>query len=209
MPVTILRDDYAAWLDKVRPELQKLGGMTIRVGVLGQENGELLMIANVHEFGATIRPSRARNLAIPCSPRARKAKPADFDDAFVWQDDSNPAVRWLVRPLPENKLEFLYMLVSQVTIPERSFIRASYDAKKDVLYRAVERAVGSVITGEITAQQAADQIGNAAVGSVKRYMGTLAPPKSAITLAADPRHNKPLMSSGRLRNSITYEVIWA
>ena len=133
MPVTILRDDYAAWLDKVRPELQKLGGMTIRVGVLGQEAGELLMSANVHEFGATIRPSRARNLAIPCSPRARKAKPADFDDAFVWQDDSNPAVRWLVRPLPENKLEFLYMLVSQVTIPGRSFIRASYGAKQDVL----------------------------------------------------------------------------
>lgn len=45
MPTTILRDDYAAWLDKVRPELQKLGGMTIRVGVLGQEDGELLMIA--------------------------------------------------------------------------------------------------------------------------------------------------------------------
>lgn len=209
MPVTILRDSYAAWLDKVHPELDRLGGASVRVGVLGQADGELLMIANVHEFGATIRPKRARNLAIPCSPRAKNAKPADFDDAFVWQDDSNPSVRWLVRPLTQNKLEFLYMLVSQVSLPERSFIRASYDAKKNVLHKAVIRAVGLVVTGELTAQQAADQIGNAAVGIVKRYMGTLAPPKSSITLAADPRHNKPLMSSGRLRNSITYEVTWS
>lgn len=77
-----------------------------------------------------------------------------------------------------------------------------------MLHSAVVRAVGLVVTGDLTAQQAADQIGNAAVGIVKRYMGTLAPPKSGITLAADPRHNKPLMSSGRLRNAITYEVIW-
>ena len=89
----------------------------------------------------------------------------------------------------------MFLLLPSVTIPERSFIRASYDGNKDVLAKACENAVRRLILGELTADQACHNIGTAAVAIVKRYMRTVQPPKTA-----------PLVQTGRLRDSITYEV---
>ena len=93
-----------------------------------------------------------------------------------------------------------------VTIPERSFIRAGYDENKDLLAKACENAVRRVVLGELTAEQACHNIGTAAVAMIKKYMRTVQPAKGSITLASAPGKTTPLVQTGRLRDSITYEV---
>ena len=93
----IVQDDISEWRKRVRAELNRLAQMQIRVGVLGSEEGELLRIAYVHEFGATISPRNARNLAIPLSPAARKKSPRDYDDAFRRDNSRGTAFSTIVR----------------------------------------------------------------------------------------------------------------
>jgi len=69
--VTVERDDWTPWYERTKAELAQLAQAEIHVGILGSADGELLKIAAVHEFGATIHPRNAKNLAIPLSPRAR------------------------------------------------------------------------------------------------------------------------------------------
>ena len=66
--VTVERDDWTPWYERTKAELAQLAQAEIHVGILGSAGGELLKIAAVHEFGATIHPRNAKNLAIPLSP---------------------------------------------------------------------------------------------------------------------------------------------
>ena len=63
-----------------------------------------------------------------------------------------------------------------------------------------------MVLGELTAEQACHNIGTAAVAMIKKYMRTVQPAKGSITLASAPGKTTPLVQTGRLRDSITYEV---
>ncbi len=201
--VTVERDDWTPWYERTKAELAQLAQAEIHVGILSSAGGELLKIAAVHEFGATIHPRNAKNLAIPLSPRARGGRPPGFDDPWTYDNGED---RFLVRDKGKTGLEFLYLLLPSVTIPERSFIRAGYDENKDLLAKACENAVRRVVLGELTAEQACHNIGTAAVAMIKKYMRTVQPAKGSITLASAPGKTTPLVQTGRLRDSITYEV---
>lgn len=201
--VTVERDDWTPWYERTKAELAQLAQAEIHVGILSSAGGELLKIAAVHEFGATIHPRNAKNLAIPLSPRARGRSPRDFDDLWTYDNGED---RFLVRDKGKTGLEFLYLLLPSVTIPERSFIRAGYDENKDLLAKACENAVRRVVLGELTAEQACHNIGTAAVAMIKKYMRTVQPAKGSITLASAPGKTTPLIQTGRLRDSIIYEV---
>lgn len=200
----VLRDDISAWRKRVRAELNRLGQMRIRVGVLGSAGGELLMIAHVQEFGATITPRSARNLAIPLKPSMRGKSPREVANTWVLDNGEN---RFIVRDKGKDQIDFLFLLVPRVTIPERSFIRAGYDANKNKLAEACEKAARAIVFDGISAEEAAHRIGTAAVQLIKRYMRSGAfVPKSSITLASAPGKTTPLIRSGRLVNAISYEV---
>ena len=201
--VTVERDDWTPWYERTKAELAQLAQAEIHVGILSSAGGELLKIAAVHEFGATIHPRNAKNLAIPLSPRARGRSPRDFNGLWTYDNGED---RFLVRDKGKTGLEFLYLLLPSVTIPERSFIRAGYDGNKDLLAKACENAVRRVVLGELTAEQACHNIGTAAVAMIKKYMRTVQPAKGNITLASAPGKTTPLVQTGRLRDSITYEV---
>lgn len=203
--VKTIRDDWTPWYEKTKAELARLALAEIHVGILGSADSEMLKIAAVHEFGATIHPKNAKNLAIPLRSDMKGKSPRDIDGAFFLDNGEN---RFICRKKGKkgDQLEFLFLLLPSVTIPERSFIRASYDGNKDLLAKACENAVRRVILGELTAEQACHNIGTAAVAMVKRYMRTIQPPKSDLTLASAPGKTTTLVQTGRLRDSITYEV---
>ena len=204
MARVIVQDGISDWRKRVRAELDKLARMEIRAGVLGSADGELLRIAYVQEFGATITPKTARNLAIPLKPSMRSKSPREISDTWVLDTGEN---RFIVRARGE-QLDFLFLLVPKVTIPERSFIRAGYDSGKDKLAQACELAAQAIVFDGISAETAAHRIGTAAVGIIKGYMrsGALLP-KSSITLASAPGKTSPLIQSSRLINAVAYEVI--
>ena len=162
------RDDWTPWYERTKAELTRLAGAEIHVGILGSADSELLRIAAVHEFGATIHPRNAKNLAIPLRPDMKGKSPRDVEGAFFLDNGEN---RFICRKKGKkgDQLDFL-------------------------------------ILGELTADQACHNIGTAAVAIVKRYMRTVQPPKSSLTLASAPGKTAPLVQTGRLRDSITYEV---
>ena len=202
--VVITRDDPKAWIEHVRTELGLLKAAKITVGVLGSTDSELLSIARVHEYGATITPKHARNLAIPLKPSMSGKSPRDVEDGWILKSDGK---LFVVRNKSAHELDLLFMLVPRVTIPERSFIRASYDSQKNLITEACKRAVTQVIFNDLSAREAADHIGVACVGLVKRYMRSAGyAPKSSVTLTSAPGKTTPLIRSGRLINSIAYEV---
>lgn len=203
--VTRTHDDWTPWYERTKAELARLAGAEIHVGILGSADSELLRIAAVHEFGATIHPRNAKNLAIPLRPDMKGKSPRDVEGAFLLNNGENCFI-CRKKGKKGDQLDFLFLLLPSVTIPERSFIRASYDGNKDVLAKACENAVRRLILGELTADQACHNIGTAAVAIVKRYMRTVQPPKSSLTLASAPGKTAPLVQTGRLRDSITYEV---
>ena len=92
--------------------------------------------------------------------------------------------------------------------PERSFIRAGYDANKDVLEDACKKAVAGIIFDSWDALTAANHIGMTAVGCIQMYLNTPSnfDKKGSITKATSKWPNSPLVESGRLRNSITYVI---
>lgn len=61
----ILKDGFRADMERIKRELTALQGVSIHVGILGNAGSDILMIAGVHEYGATISAKNVKHLAIP------------------------------------------------------------------------------------------------------------------------------------------------
>ena len=209
----ILKDTFRPEMARIKREIAALRGLTVHVGIMGDAGGDLLMIAGVHEYGATIHAKNVKHLAIPLTAEAKDAgSPRSFSDLeFI---PISPGYGYLVREKPEAKgkaydpdnYDWLYILVESVEIPERSFIRASFDNGGDTLEKLCKEAVDGIIRKGWTAQEAADYVGKWAVEMTREYFNTkLSPAKSATTLRTTTQYQS-LFDSGRLYNSITYRV---
>ena len=110
-------------------QAKALHGKAVEVGVL---DGEHAWLAGIHEYGCTITE---KYLTIPCNPQAAKVSARSFPDLFVLTLDDGS--RWLVRNQGKGRLEFMYQLVQSVQIPERSFLRAGFDACHEAVMQQV------------------------------------------------------------------------
>ena len=135
-----LFDPFREDMARIKRELEKLHGCKIHVGIMGDAGSDILTIAGVHEYGATIR-AHDKKLTIPLDREAKGKSPSEFND-LDWIPGRNPGVSFLARKKKrraKNKKSeglspssdynpddytWMYMLVDSVTIPERSFIRA-------------------------------------------------------------------------------------
>lgn len=239
-------DDVTPELERIERELKKLGEMKIHIGIQGTEGygvagerkpgapADLLTIANVHEFGATIKAKTVRNLAIPIAKKAIGKSPRDFKDLFFIETEdyvygcidknqhtSGPSASpRALKPgdhKPKNKtiktgkeddIEFLFILFPSVSIPERSFIRAGYDNNSREIQKVAETAVKCIVFYGWDAETASNNIGMSVVGMIQMYLNTPSnfKGKGQITKATSNWPDNPLIESGRLRNSITYRI---
>ena len=91
-------------------------------------------------------------------------------------------------------------------IPERSFIRASFNANRERIQGFVSSAVNKIIREGWTAQQAAKEIGANCLSVVQEYFNTsITPPTSPETMKRKSVE-QTLFDSGRLYASLTYRV---
>ena len=60
-----VNDTITPFLKKVRDEMATLNRLKIKVGIQGDADSEILTIARVHEYGATITAKSTKNLCIP------------------------------------------------------------------------------------------------------------------------------------------------
>lgn len=159
--------------DKLLKALRELESMSVVVGVLSSAGGELLMIANVHEFGCNIEVTE---------------KMRGF---FRHQFGIN-----------------LKRDTKVIKIPERSFIRSSYDDKSTEITANGEDLITKVIEGELSARNFYEMLGQTCVNVIRNYIinNVTSPANSSLTIANKGGKSNPLVDTGRLVNSIDYEI---
>ncbi|MFT9496374.1 hypothetical protein [Anaerosolibacter sp.] len=186
-------------------ELEYLKNHEVQIGIFGEDDSFMAMIASVHEFGATIRP-KGKYLTIPLKAELRDVKPRDIPEELFVPKGTNVLAR---KADNEKGFEALYALVKEVKIPERSFIRSAFDENKTAMEKYIQKLLIQLLNGEITGQQLLDKVGLYCEGKIKKKIRDLKdPPKSSITLTLEgPDKNNPLIETGRMRQSVVYKVV--
>ncbi|MDQ0299642.1 hypothetical protein J2S78_002062 [Salibacterium salarium] len=153
--------------------IKELSSKRVEVGVFGDDDSHLLMIARVHEYGTDIEVTDKMR------------------GWFAYQG----------YPLKEETTE--------INIPERSFVRSTFDQEVTKLERNVENLLYQALNLKISPQACFERIGEWMASRIQRTIEEIDdPPKSQMTLERDdPMKDNPLISSGRLYQSITWRVV--
>lgn len=93
-------------------------------------------------------------------------------------------------------------------VPERSFLRATFDKLKDRWFKFASRVMRLVAKGKIPLERGLAIIGEKVKADVKRAItqGAGIPPPNAPSTIARKGSSRPLVDTGRLVGSIDYEV---
>lgn len=175
-------------------------GGKVRAGVLG--NGEMAQIAAVHEFGMTIH-AKKNFMVIPLSPKYKGVDPKNFDLFFLRTKEGH---NFLCKNVGKDRIEFCYMLVRSVTIPERSFIRGGWDSiEKQIMKSMDERLIDAVKNG-VSMKAVLDAIGLESKGKMQKYARNLKSPANSKLTTSVKRSSNPLFDTGEMINSIDYKV---
>ena len=91
-------------------------------------------------------------------------------------------------------------------IPSRSFIRSTFDEKKEEWVKLVTRLETSVSRGAISQDVLYNLLGIKIQSDIQTKIERLkTPPNSPLTIKLKGSAN-PLIDTGRMKNSITYEI---
>lgn len=92
-------------------------------------------------------------------------------------------------------------------IPERSFVRASFDKNLDEYARVGENLIRQALEFKIDADGIAEGLGQHIVGQTQEYLTKLSsPPLKPITIVRKGSSN-PLIDTGQLRDSIEWKKV--
>ena len=207
--------------DRITPELLRIKGeleQLQKLGIQGDADSEILTIARVHEYGAVIHAKQAKNLCIPINKESYDKSPRDFPGLFFIKSKNGYLLGVTAKKSRKRKkgdegqsddLNLLFLLLPSVTIPERSFIRAGYDANRNLLADVCQQAIGKIIHEKWDAHKAAEWIGGKAVDLIHEFMSDASnfEPKGRIQKERAPSWaNNPLTVTKRLFNSVTWKV---
>lgn len=144
-----LRASYAQQTEKLPNGIETALGL-MRLAAKGQA----LRYGFVHEEGATIRPTKAKRLAIPLPPIRSKSgiapTPADFTDTFIIKGKFGGGI--IARRLgKKGVIQPLFALRRQVVIPARpqgGAINAAMAEVQPQLTADLERDALAILAGE-------------------------------------------------------------
>lgn len=96
---------------------------------------------------------------------------------------------------------------TEIRIPERSYLRDTFDKKLKKMEKVIQKLFLDVIDLKITVDLFYQLVGTQIVTLVQDYMTDLRdPPNTPITIAKKGSSN-PLIDTGELRSKITYKVV--
>lgn len=97
-----------------------------------------------------------------------------------------------------------------IGVPERSFIRAGLKDDRDGMVRLLNDAARGIVAGTMSVETGLGRLGLWAQNAIKRKItgGDIPPPLKPRTIARKGS-SKPLVDTGQLVNSITFEVVMA
>lgn len=186
-------------MDKLREVLDDLDRYSLEIGIFGSDGSFYVMIANVHEFGMTIK-AKKEWLTIP-TKEAEGRSAADIPGLF------RPKGKNILAVSENGELKVMFILKKSVNIPERSFIRSSFDDKNKDWIKFFERLLERALESKITVKTMYERLGAKIQGDIQERMRELqSPPNSPITVENKGSSN-PLIASGELRRRVTYRVV--
>lgn len=196
--------------NRIKAACQEMEQKEIRVGIVGgKADSDILAIAHAHEYGATIKPKKGKYLAIPLTKDAQAAgSPRAFSDLRFVNAKNGKLLMVRDKKKRGGKTESvaMYLLVKSVTLPERSFIRAGFDAQQKELGSIVTGAMVKMLDGTITPTAAAESIGAQAAQLAQSFID-----QNRVTPKSDSAHktqHTTLYESGtHIRDRIAYEVV--
>ncbi len=93
-----------------------------------------------------------------------------------------------------------------INIPERSFIRSTLHEQRDEIIALKKKLLGQILDGKMNTEKALGILGAFLADKIKlKIVAIKDPPNKASTIRKKGTSN-PLIETGQLRNSITYEV---
>lgn len=104
---------------------------------------------------------------------------------------------------------YLKKSTTVITIPERSFLRGGYDAKKTDVLKMQDGLVGAVTGGEISVEAFLDAVGTELEGKIKEYAVSLNTPALHPYTKAHRKHggSNPLVDTGDMIGAITHRLV--
>lgn len=158
-------------VDEVLERIKGLEGMSVKVGVLSSAGGEMLMIANVQEFGCDIEVTNKMRVF--------------FLNNFGF---------WTTKKV--------------IKIPERSFVRTSFDAKGEEVFSSGDDLLREVIEGNLSARNFYEILGQTAADTIRNFMvNEVNSPANASLTIANKGSSNPLVDTGRLKDAVDYEIV--
>ncbi|ETS31164.1 hypothetical protein PTE_03118 [Photorhabdus khanii NC19] len=113
--------------------------------------------------------------------------------------DLTTAFRWRHRFLAS-------AAANNINIPERSFLRSTFNENKGKYANKLAKSIKSELKNNGDPQQALEKLGEIVARDVKRKIQAgIDPPLSQATIKRK-KSSKPLIETGQLLQSITYEV---
>lgn len=91
-------------------------------------------------------------------------------------------------------------------VPARSFLRSTFDERRDELRNVQRSALAKVMAGQLTAEQGLGLIGLWLSSAVKKKITDLKTPPNAPRTIARKGSSNPLIDTGQMRASITHVV---
>lgn len=199
-------------IDNKWPEIFKqfdiLNRSYVAIGFFSSsEDSKLLTIVRANEYGAPhIQPKNGEWLTIPT-----KDTPMG--------DDGGPMpareIPGLFRPKGKNvlavpngnKFKIVYILVKEVTIPPRPFIRTAKIQNEKKYQRMVMNGIGQIIDGSMTAKELLTILGETAKNDIRRQMVAWSDPANAPATIDRKGTNNPLVDKGILTRNVECRIL--
>lgn len=183
----------------LKRKLKDMDSRSVQIGFFGRDF--INMVANVNEFGANIKAKKGRYLSIPINRDARGRSPRDFNLQFVKKKNKNP----ILAKVKGKKVIPYFLLKKEVKIPERSFVRSSFDDRKDI--RHVVRKSLRIFDAEVSVEKIFDRIGLGITAIIqKKIKSNIQPANSPITTEIKGGKTKTLVDTGRMGQSVTHRI---
>lgn len=185
---------------RIHKELERLNKMHIEVGIF-TDNSFIRMIAVVNEYGLTIKP-HGQWLTIP-TENAGKYTARQIPGLFKPKGKNILAVS---DPASEGGLKVMFILLKQVVIPERSFVRSTYDENLSKWTELCFKKVTDIVTGDGTADEVGQALGKRMQKDIRTKIKQMKTPHNSPLTVARKGHDNPLIDTGKLVEAVRYKV---
>lgn len=186
-------------MDKLRQVLDDLDRYSLDVGIFASDDSFYTMIANVHEFGLTIK-AKDKLLTIP-TKEAEGRKASDIPGLF------RPKGKDFLAVSEGGVLKVMFILRKSVTIPERSFIRSAFDDKNKDWLKFFERQLERALESKISVKMMYERLGAKIQGDIQQQLKDVRTPPNSPLTEENKGSSNPLINTGGLRQRIVYRVV--